>query len=424
MKLLSMRARLSVSILAGCILIAMFASAAPYTNDAHTLRLDHLDGTTLGSLQGTAGFANGLSSLNQCATLPLGGFIMYSPSMPSTSSGTIEIWVKPLQYPCSIMTYNWSYSTSQPSAGYVMHLTLNPDGTARWYGLAGGSLGLDGISVVPTNIWSHLAVTWGSGGTTIYVNGMEDAHTASNWSPGSGYLYLNSSWGKAAVGSVDELRISDIARSEAELRDHYLSNLTIYHQLQVTVDGSGTVSPTNGWYAEGTNLNLTATPDAGWLFTGWSGDLSGGYAASNTTLLIDSDKLVTASFSDDADCDGLLNTNEWAIGTDARNRDSDGDHFDDGFEVAHGYSPMVSDAAITDYIRTNGTNFDLYSSNAVLNVAIGEILAYITNSSVNLSLQLQQTSDLNGTWSNAGPHVEWSIPVDGEKQFFRVRVEP
>lgn len=409
--------RLVMALMVGCSALPYYCSAGP---DASTVLLDHFEGATVGSAQGTAGFTNGPIPLNRCVSLPLGGFIMYGTAVWYSSSGTIECWVKPSGWPCSIMCFNGSYRTTQPGGGYVMHVTLNANGTVHYYG---GS-NLDGVTAVPTNEWSHVAVTWGGGGTRIYVNGTQDAYSSSNLNPGDGYLYLNSSWGKAGIGSVDEVRISRTARSATELHEHYVENSKVYHCLDVAVQGSGTVTPTNGWYETGSSLNLSAVASPDWLFTGWSGGLSGGFTASNTTVVLNEDKHITARFSDDADGDGLLNTTEWSLGTDPRNGDSDGDGFADGFEVEQGYAPLVSDAALTEYIRAHNATFDLYPSNAVLDVAVGQVLLNVTGGAARLNLQLQQTDSINGAWTNAGSAVEWSLPVSSEKQFFRVRSGP
>jgi hypothetical protein len=61
-----------------------------------------------------------------------------------------------------------------------------------------------------------------------------------------------------------------------------------------TSGGSVTLNPPGGTYAAGTSVTLTAVPDAGFSFTGWSGDLSG--ATNPETLLVDGDKTVGASF--------------------------------------------------------------------------------------------------------------------------------
>jgi uncharacterized repeat protein (TIGR02543 family) len=84
--------------------------------------------------------------------------------------------------------------------------------------------------------------------------------------------------------------------------------------LTVSVTGSGSVtkSPDAPSYAPGTLVTLTATPATGYTFTGWTGDLAG--TANPTTITMDADKTVTATFtssttgSGDANGDGTVNT--------------------------------------------------------------------------------------------------------------------
>jgi uncharacterized repeat protein (TIGR02543 family) len=62
--------------------------------------------------------------------------------------------------------------------------------------------------------------------------------------------------------------------------------------------GSGTVgaNPDQARYNDGQTVELTATADAGWTFSGWSGDLTG--RANPATVVMDSDKVVTATFEE------------------------------------------------------------------------------------------------------------------------------
>jgi endoglucanase len=66
------------------------------------------------------------------------------------------------------------------------------------------------------------------------------------------------------------------------------------YELTITIVGSGTVTPDGGSYEEGTSVTLTAVPDEGYLFNGWSGD----YTGSDSPIIIemDSDKNITATF--------------------------------------------------------------------------------------------------------------------------------
>ncbi|WP_444980888.1 InlB B-repeat-containing protein, partial [Paenibacillus koleovorans] len=60
-------------------------------------------------------------------------------------------------------------------------------------------------------------------------------------------------------------------------------------------NGSVTLSPSGGTYASGTVVTVTATPNSGYSFAGWSGDLSG--TTNPTTITMSGNKSVTASFS-------------------------------------------------------------------------------------------------------------------------------
>ena len=66
--------------------------------------------------------------------------------------------------------------------------------------------------------------------------------------------------------------------------------------LTMLTVGNGEVSPGNASYLSGTSVDLKAMAAKGWSFSGWSGDTSG---ASNTTITIDNDMTVTATFTQD-----------------------------------------------------------------------------------------------------------------------------
>jgi hypothetical protein len=69
------------------------------------------------------------------------------------------------------------------------------------------------------------------------------------------------------------------------------------YTLTLNAEGPGTTDPLPGvyTYTYGTQVPITATPDVGANFLGWSGDLGG--AANPETLMIDGDKVVTATFT-------------------------------------------------------------------------------------------------------------------------------
>lgn len=230
--------------------------------------------------------------------------------------------------------------------------------------------------------------------------------------------------GWKAIGSSPEMGTTN--QAIITLTNHNSTVVWNWHTnywVNLSMSGSGSVNRASNYYPAGTNFSLSAASDYGWLFMGWSGDLSGDYTASNATLLVDAPKSVTATFSNDADGDGLLNTNETAIGTDPRNGDSDGDGFDDEFEVGKGLSPLENDSDVIAYIDNHTSVFDRYPSNAVLDVAVGQMLLETDGTNAALRIQLEQSEDLQ-SWANAGDALEWTVPVNSEKRFFRVRTEP
>jgi hypothetical protein len=194
-------------------------------------------------------------------------------------------------------------------------------------------------------------------------------------------------------------------------------NWATNYWLEFSTSDGGSVDLPSDFYAAGSEQVLTATPNPGWLFMGWSGDASG---TNEAFVTMNGPKFVTATFSIDADNDGLTNDEEAAYGSNPWNPDTDGDGFDDDFEAQQNMPLTIDNSAVAAYIQNNDDTFGLYPSNVVLDVALGEILVDVAGTEATLSLQLETSDDLN-TWSNAGPAKVWSWTVDGEKQFFRVK---
>ncbi|MBL6447185.1 glycoside hydrolase family 9 protein [Fulvivirga sp. 29W222] len=71
------------------------------------------------------------------------------------------------------------------------------------------------------------------------------------------------------------------------------------YALTTIINGQGSIqlSPVGGIYDANTEVTLTAIPNAGYTFTGWSGDLSG--IANPATLVMSTNKTVTATFEEE-----------------------------------------------------------------------------------------------------------------------------
>jgi len=158
-----------------------------------------------------------------------------------------------------------------------------------------------------------------------------------------GTNYLCTGW--AGTGSVPSSGTSNATGQITLIQDSSITwNWATEYWMDVAVTGSGTVNVAEGWYSEGTNLSVVATAGSNWLFTGWSGNLSGDYTTAITNLVMNGEKSITATFSDDADDDGLTNAEEDALETDPRDGDTDSDGMPDGWEVNMQLDPLVDDA--------------------------------------------------------------------------------
>lgn len=191
----------------------------PATADANSVILDHFDGANMGETVGTVGYIQGVSGLKQAIDLSnWGNYIIYSRTVNMENSGTVEMWVKPKHYARSLLNINWNYTKSYPPAGHVFHMmldSLGKVGFSTWgYSVSNA---FKGKTNIPLNAWTHIAITWGDS-TKLYINGKLDMASGLLCRPAirnQAYFYLPY-WGDS-TGFIDELHISKIKRSPAEI---------------------------------------------------------------------------------------------------------------------------------------------------------------------------------------------------------------
>jgi uncharacterized repeat protein (TIGR02543 family) len=101
------------------------------------------------------------------------------------------------------------------------------------------------------------------------------------------------------VVTVEYISSSSSTRSVSHTYNILPNTSAATHDLTMVVDpeGTGTTTPTVGvhTYNENSVVNITADPSAGYAFDHWTGDVANVSSAS-TTVTIDADKTVTASF--------------------------------------------------------------------------------------------------------------------------------
>lgn len=109
--------------------------------------------------------------------------------------------------------------------------------------------------------------------------------------PAAGWLFA--SW----TGDVEE---SDSATTTVTMDENKTVTANFVREgvqnytLTINISGNGTVNGA-GIYEEGTVVDITATPDDGWVFLNWTGDVANPNSSS-TTVTMNSNKTVTANF--------------------------------------------------------------------------------------------------------------------------------
>ena len=141
-----------------------------------------------------------------------------------------------------------------------------------------------------------MAVSPSGGGTTTPAVG---AHTYAEGTvvnisatPNPGYVFDHWTGGVANPNSASTTVTVDADKTVT-------ANFVVAHDLTMAVSpsGGGTTTPAVGahTYAEGTVVNISATPSPGYEFDSWTGEVADPDSAS-TTVTMDADKTVTANF--------------------------------------------------------------------------------------------------------------------------------
>jgi hypothetical protein len=168
-------------------------------------------------------------------------------------------------------------------------------------------------TLLSAGVWYHVACVYVSGvGSKIYVNGVDvgavkiqGSETGTICESNNQPLYIGCRYHSTNGpynffdGRLDDIRIYSEALTSIALQEHYDATKIEHanYTLTATIVGSGVVAktPDLSSYAYGSQVQLDATPSAGYEFADWSGDLSG--SANPATITMDGNKAVTATFT-------------------------------------------------------------------------------------------------------------------------------
>lgn len=171
-----------------------------------------------------------------------------------------------------------------------------------------------------------------------------DASVSITATPASGYTFVN--WTGDTIANANSATTT-ITMDEAKA---VIANfvLTTY-VLTIGTDDNGAVTATpetvDNIYGEGAVVTLTATPETGWAFSSWTGDVANTHLAT-TTVTMDEDQTVTPVFLSDSDNDGIDDTEEYGPNGDDTQYDGNNDT-----------EPDYNQAHVTSVHNTNGTYY-------------------------------------------------------------------
>jgi subtilisin-like proprotein convertase family protein len=142
-----------------------------------------------------------------------------------TGSFTLECWVNPTNVTTPSAQILIQKRMGSTAAGYTMYLSagkvcIRTNSTTR----------LTGTTVIPNNVWSHVAATYNSSTNvfTVYVNGTADGTvTTASAAPAADTdsLRLAAGFNSPYAGLMDEVRISNYAKSTDELQKYLFTSL-------------------------------------------------------------------------------------------------------------------------------------------------------------------------------------------------------
>jgi uncharacterized repeat protein (TIGR02543 family) len=251
---------------------------------------------------------------------PVNGTVSKSPDQPVYDSGSSVVLTAT---PAAGYTFS-GWSGSATGASNPLTVTMSADQTIE----------ANFVAAPP----QYTLTTTSSGNGTVSKSPDQPSYTSGSVvgltaTPAAGYTF--SGWSGSATGSGNPLSVTmDGSKTIAAT---FAALPPVQYQLAVTTTGSGTVSksPDQPAYDSGSSVVLTATPAAGYTFSGWSGSAAG--SANPLSVNMSADKTITATFT--AIPQYLLTVTTSGSGTVSKSPDQPG--YDSGSSVVLTATPAA-----------------------------------------------------------------------------------
>lgn len=224
------------------------------------------------------------------AAVPVGNFAVNLSSAPAaggTTSGSGSFLAGSLvtvtATPNASYTFkNWTENgvIVSTSSAYQFNLTANRTLVANFTVIPASQLALV--------LSSNPAAGGSTNGSGAYTTGTSVTITAT---PNAGYTFT--SWTENGVVISVSSPYTFVLNASRTLVANFAA--ITYTLTTSAPNGSIAVNPNQATYNSGSSVQLTATANAGYVFTGWSGDASG--SVNPLTVVMNSNKNITANFA-------------------------------------------------------------------------------------------------------------------------------
>ncbi|WP_299516329.1 ice-binding family protein [Mucilaginibacter sp.] len=192
-------------------------------------------------------------------------------------------------------------ATAAPNAGYTFvnwtdNGTIVSTSSSYQFVLSGDRTLIAHFSTIPASqfaviLSSNPAAGGSTTGSGSYAAGTSVTVTAS---PNIGYTFVN--WtDNGTVASTSPAYTFPLSANRTLVANFLINTYTLNTTALPAAGGSVTKTPNQPTYNYGTTAQLTATPNAGYIFSSWSGDASG--SVNPLTVTMTSNKNITANFT-------------------------------------------------------------------------------------------------------------------------------
>jgi uncharacterized repeat protein (TIGR02543 family) len=175
---------------------------------------------------------------------------------------------------------------------------------------SGGTGGEIGAGIFFDDVSNLLTVNAGWGSSQGFTDLSSLAINGNGFTETASVLFSLTRSANAVTGGIfttppillTAAQVTDLFNGKYYINIHTVNNpggelrgfLVPVYTLTVTTNGNGSISPGSGTYASGANVLLTATPKAGYAFSGWSGSATG--TANPLSVTMTNNKAITGNF--------------------------------------------------------------------------------------------------------------------------------